>query len=671
MTDIRVTVKGQSPVVVDLEEFDNLLKFGSVKFEKIEGLTTAGQKRVKEYTEKASAEEQKARDEFLKRIGDFILRGKTMRMMEKAIDFSKGGAIYTNILKEFQNANAEIIELAVKRLEELKKIVTLDLTSQEVDEEDKKLIIDWGKQFKIFDARTKLIVAKKKELEDLLRKAKQKISATFTGDIVSAGGSKGGAEAPEETALEEGSGMLEPLVFDCTGFPSLVGISAFFEQAKQYFFDNGAYITDDLLRTTLYDLEVDMRIVYYGEPGDGKSLIAKTLLNWLTLQYNSNSPDSEFGKKYGANPNLHLTSRLRPEQIGTNIFNGGDMVTKPFVRFPEDLGTDEQAGTGYRTKGIGVSTTPIQLFGGYSPETIGGGAKAKAQRRKTVEIGILCDAIMHLRYVMFDELNRAENEVMDQLLGFFEEPYILVIEAANFIYKLKNSSNERSNLVIVATMNIGDIGNFKMGFAFKRRWAIEKVHYSTEQIVEIARMVKGYKPRNIEDIKDAAKKCHLNPEDMVKVSMEMLDSIARKIFDETHVWSTQKQVTQFGCGVAHIFQSLKGISYFVKDLLNRAFQTKSLLELRGKGGIFETELRKWVENILWANVFMQLVDENDKYKIQQVEEQAADLIAQVMEEVMKVFRNIFFNIEYPNVLQIKLERFPLPLSDLINAIFKF
>lgn len=420
------------------------------------------------------------------------------------------------------------------------------------------------------------------------------------------------------------------VTFDTSHFPSMEEVYNFSDQLWEYFKWKGVFVEASFIRKLTLAIKKDKSFVLYGEPGDGKSLIVKHLLNWLTYIYNGglllNSPDP-LEQKYRLNERTAFAKQFPNVALPLN---------------PSLKGKVSDIGVAWESKNIDESTNPLTLYGGFAPETISSGSKEL--RRKNLELGIISNCIMNGKYCFLDELNRTENEVLGRMMGFLEEPYNYKIDEGNLKIVLKNPPVlPRANWFIIGTMNIGDVGNFKMSSAFKRRFKIMQIHYEVKVIKEILQKVRGYNSSsekmniatNLKFICDPQQ--YENPSDMVSSFLDqmtnMIDSITEKLYETTHNWSGSDNLTQYGVGVAHIIATLDDIALFLYSLFYSDRKAKKGSYL-GESD-YNADLRKIVSDAIWENVIMSLVDENDKFKLANMETHIKSLIDNVTNDVEK------------------------------------
>lgn len=422
--------------------------------------------------------------------------------------------------------------------------------------------------------------------------------------------------------------------------PDLTGIYRHYEDFYKYFISKGVFVEESLLRKMLLAVEKDTPMILYGEPGDGKSLIVKTFLDFLSYYYNG-----------GANP---LEGKSETNPINPNAKK------------------NSKYGISWKSMNIDESTSPLTLFGGYSPESIG---KSKEERKENVDLGIISKCVLEGKYCFLDEMNRTENEVLGRLMGFLQEPFSYEVPEGNMKFVFKNPASidprqRRSNLVFIGTMNIGDVGNFKMSFAFKRRFKIIHVSYTTEQIVNIIQKSKGWSDHEINKIflnfSSISTLDRSSMNDLKEKMNWMLDNISKAIYDKTHEWKNLKVVT-FGVGVAHIMQVLNDISLFIQDLIFRKYENSNLSLLNSND--LKNDLKNLIADIIDENIIMSLIDENDRYKIEQIKNRKQDLIFVINDTILSLIDFLYIRMkeEYFNYKFNELDSF----KEVICGIFKW
>ena len=155
---------------------------------------------------------------------------------------------------------------------------------------------------------------------------------------------KGPKPKTEDLILKNFLKRLDFKIITTNKFPSLKGITALKSDCKKYFHFKRVYINKYILNSIFSAIEMGKPICFYSEPGTGKSLIAKTFLDWLTLK----SPIVKDKKKI----------------MGWNYFQFrvGD-IPRSYLR--------SGYGFGWNSININPETTKIDLFGGLIPESFG------------------------------------------------------------------------------------------------------------------------------------------------------------------------------------------------------------------------------------------------------------------------------------------------------------
>jgi MoxR-like ATPase len=433
---------------------------------------------------------------------------------------------------------------------------------------------------------------------------------------------------------------------NCKKFPSTRGIYKHFEEAKKYMVESGVWIQDKLLRKMLLAVERDTPFILYGEPGDGKSVITKSFMRWVCFYFNGGEDIYE-GKK-GKSLVKNTTNPI-PLAVTTS---GTSMTIQPAVPFiiNENIKDDSNLyGIDYLSKNIDESTNSSTLYGGFSPEILS--SAVKKPRRDNIEKGIFSRAMEEGKYIMLDELNRTDNETLGRLMGFLADPYNYDVPEGKLRYWYKMSSSERSNMVIIGTMNIGDVGNFKMSFAFKRRFKIIKVEYTEEEIGMIMEYLYGYiaKPTNKLDpeittaLKNIVNPLFVNGAITMQVLEKLEDEIktfGKLLFSITHGWSKEANLVQFGVGVAHCKTVLEDISLFMIDIVRR---NPRMLCNGITESTFTDKIKEIVTDAVAENVIMAIIDENDKYKMGKMEEKVKTLSTALTQVILRMINNISTN----------------------------
>ena len=438
----------------------------------------------------------------------------------------------------------------------------------------------------------------------------------------------------------------EEVIFDTRDFPSLEDIYDFSEQCYQYFTWKGVFLEQKFVRKLLLTIKKDKSFVLYGEPGDGKSMVVKNLLNFITQIYN--------GGLYLNDPDPKKQADLLEERASyeAEFHPQTDPKWKTPLN-PKLKGKISEVGISWDSKNIDESTNPLTLYGGYAPESLSSGSKEK--RRENLEFGIITDCIYNGKYCFLDELNRTENEVLGRMMGFLEEPYNYKIDEGNIRVILKDPSKKgkgRANWFIIGTMNIGDVGNFKMSSAFKRRYKIIQIHYDTATIVEIVLKARGYKDgiekrKIVNDLMFICQPLQYetiqNLGDQFITQMEtMISEVTKELYDRTHIWSNTDNLTQYGVGVAHCIAVLDDLALFFYSLFKQEKNYKKgnyLKDTTASTG-FYAQIESIVKDIIWENVIMSLVDENDKFKLSQMKVPIETLIRNVTMHVEKPWQYV-------------------------------
>lgn len=429
---------------------------------------------------------------------------------------------------------------------------------------------------------------------------------------------------PETATSETSIGELEELHYDCRHFPDMKGIFKHYYECKEYMVDHGIWIQDSLLRKMLLALERDTPFILFGEPGDGKSAITNAFIRWVCFHYNGGADilENTKGATVPINPNM---SKIPP--------------------------SPSSAGTFYISKNIDESTNAMTLYGGFSPEIIASGKKG--DRRSNIEKGIFARAMIEGKYIMLDELNRTDNETLGRLMGFLAEPFNFDVPEGKLRFWFKKSSRERSNLVIISTMNTGDVGNFKLSFAFKRRFKIIQVHYTKEEIAEISKFLYGYgkhtTPRINNNIKSALNSVFnmtsSELDEFIETLNDFLGNFTMNLFEITHEWVTQHHLITFGVGVAHCKAVLEDISLFMMEILTRKENEKyEISDLINENTVLK-QIKQAVSDSIHENVIMAVSDENDNYKKEKMQGKVESLIDTLFGLVRLVLESIKSNIK--------------------------
>jgi len=230
----------------------------------------------------------------------------------------------------------------------------------------------------------------------------------------------------------------------------------------------------------------------------------------------------------------------------------------------------ERYGVDYIFLNIDESTTAYHLIGGFSPEALKMG-------KKIIHYGVIPRALLERKHVFLDELNRTDFRNISKLMGFYAAPYKLVIQESGEVF------TKPKWFVTLATMNIGDEGNFSLSRAFKRRFAILKVAYNRLELDEIL--------RSIPETKDD----------------QELQEICKAIYEETWKWANEKLVL-FGVGIAHLRNFARVFKVFQKDM------------------DFDDALREAFK----ITVLMQIIDENDIYRLEEIERKAEEFLNKIV-----------------------------------------
>jgi MoxR-like ATPase len=466
--------------------------------------------------------------------------------------------------------------------------------------------------------------------------------------------------------------MVKSEIIDTTIFPNLQGIYGLFEDLKNYFAYTGVYVSDNLIRKLLLAVERDVPIVLYGEPGDGKSKTIKTFFQWMTL----------------AEP-------LRDVQI----FRSKERVTIEGGNFARTTVDQKKKKIGFAWKSINIdpAVNPGTLFGAYAPESIGGGAESRENR--VVDWGVISECIMEGKYLMMDELNRGENEVLARLNGALAEPYSYEVREANTMFLIKDPDSDdpkrkRSNFIICASINIGDIGNFSMSFAFKRRWKIIEIHYTPDEIRNLMNLIYSRFQSTEGPYLEISTDKHKREDEEIKAlylsvtqggnsirfydkCCESVSTISLQIYKITHDWKDVDKLIQFGCGIAHIDAIFHDISLFLQDLLLRENGSRQANFIRER--TFSDRITAIVNEALMENIVMQVVDENDLYKLNEVKGKVKGLVDLVSAAVKGIFTEIGSNYfeskdsrgNYPLLLDKTDPTKSSKVSQLIAKVFKF
>jgi len=230
----------------------------------------------------------------------------------------------------------------------------------------------------------------------------------------------------------------------------------------------------------------------------------------------------------------------------------------------------ERYGIDYIFLNVDESTTAYHLIGGFSPEALKLG-------KKVIHYGVIPRAILERKHVFLDELNRTDFRNISKLMGFYAAPYKLIIQESGEVF------TKPKWFVTLATMNIGDEGNFSLSRAFKRRFAILKVSYNRLELDEIL--------QSIPETKDD----------------QELQEICKAIYEETWKWSQEKLVL-FGVGIAHLRNFARVFKVFQKDM------------------DYDDALRETFK----ITVLMQIIDENDIYRLEEIERRSEEFINNII-----------------------------------------
>jgi hypothetical protein len=378
-------------------------------------------------------------------------------------------------------------------------------------------------------------------------------------------------------------------------------------------------------------IEKDKSVILFGVPADGKSLTIKLFLEWLTKEFNGGE------RKKPINPNM------------TNFH------------------TENEYGIKYNSLNVDEATNTLILFGGYSPESIGG---RREERRKNVELGIITESVLYKEYLMLDEVNRTDNETLGRLMGFLAEPYSYDVKEADLKIVLKYRKKERANFLILATMNTGDQGNFRMSNAFKRRWKIIEVKYKTEQIKTILNRIKGYTTDEKTNIGNIYRNLGIDSDNynakILPLIEKLVPSISEVIYNVTHKWADEDKIVQFGVGIGHITEVLEDLSLNLTDLFDWGIKKKEADYIKDKD--FRNKVVEIVTESFDENILVALADENDLYKMKMLHDQKIDIIRPISTRIANLFMQIGLQLD-SDTQDKYIKNTKLPL--LVSKIFKF
>lgn len=411
-------------------------------------------------------------------------------------------------------------------------------------------------------------------------------------------------------------------------YPDLSDIFDHFDSLKDYFKKMKVYIKDDYLKKILLGIGRDKPIILVGVPSDGKSLTMRIVLDWLTKVYNKD---------------------LNPHRNGY--------------------------GLGWNSLNVNVNTSKKDLFGAIAAESISGGIESFDKRREMLEWGIIYYSILRGEYIYLDEVNRAENELLQRLQGLLAEPYQDKLSEGNILLILKDKfiGLKRSNVVISGSINVGDIGNFPMGKAFKRRAQFVSLDYTTEETVEAVDSVRGITPEQYESIRKELSEINSDIkvlDELIKRIRDFLRMITISIHETTSKWQRDKHVI-YRAGIGHIFEVLTSMSLYIYSLFVIDCREKTFSYLDGTE--FKDKLRDAVYSALYENMLFQLGDENDLFKMEQLGKLMDKLmVAPILSSIQGIISYILLNT--PNSYKISASGY-LSLENvdyykfLIRAIF--
>ena len=459
----------------------------------------------------------------------------------------------------------------------------------------------------------------------------------------------------------------EPEIFDCQEFPSTEGIFRYRDDCFNYFVSKKIFVSRKLINKLLLTIERDTPFIAYSEPGFGKSAIVKTFLDWVTTDEYYEDIDLD-GNKI--------------------MVKGYNQYLNPHVTFHHRL---HGYGMGWKSMNVGSATSPLNLFGGIAPEAIGN-PKGIGAREQNTEMGIISKCILHKHHLYLDEINRTEPENLDRLMGALQEPNYYEVPEANwrFVFKDKSRGIKRSNMIFASTMNTGDVGNFQLPFAFKRRFKIIPIKYSTKEVIQIFDLVQSnststtspYTPAELSELQDMLGGNRMNIE-LLETWVKYIHDILSAIHTETNAW-VEDQYIPFGIGIAHLFNFFQDLAIYILVMFLDEYGKMSMDELeslfdekiqtsassKAKAEIFfGLHINTAVKEAFNEHIFMSLVDESDDYTINQISSFVAELTMKTSESFTRVLIQILYNdqvvedtdtklleTEFPNVLK-KLLKF--------------
>lgn len=318
----------------------------------------------------------------------------------------------------------------------------------------------------------------------------------------------------------------------------------------------------------------------------------------------------------------------RPFILYGNPGDGKSAMVDQFLRF-----IYIEYGVGYSILNVDESTNSYLLKGGYSPYALSGNTAISG-----IKYGFFTRAFLPPNFMddadnivpntaenrCFDEQNRAKFEEFAFMMGFFEAPYQIMLDEDNgrvFRNPNKNPEN-RICQITTGTMNLSDIGNEPISFAFKSRYDMYAIKYIMSQMKDVVR-------RSMNGMSHA--------------ELKMFELI----YNNTLEWQMQDSIVYIP-GIRHyqtFFKALRmtvhnTIEGYYDDILYISDENELTLnfdETMAKKGLDSKVKLKllddMLENLIHSSILMPLIEENDASNVNKMKEQS-----------VQAFKSAFYNL---------------------------
>lgn len=262
-------------------------------------------------------------------------------------------------------------------------------------------------------------------------------------------------------------------------------------------------------------------------------------------------------------------------------------------------------GTPSQSFNIDETTTSVKLGGGYSPSSF-------ASKTVIIAYGIISRCLLKKGLsdrlgniigfganLLLDELNRTDFENIAFLMGFLENPYEYSIEEEGRPILNPNNRNDldfEMRWLLDCTMNIQDVGNQPISYAFKSRFHIMQIRYTQEQVEKILTELYRFSSKSGYEAK-----------------------IFKNIYTEIDAWRTQLEI-KFPAGIRHYNNFFTYLRSGMARLEAQGEFSLQNLKIRNT----DLTIQEYILISLRSAILMPIIDENKEFVITEKEDQIKD-----------------------------------------------